>query len=196
MNATNNKNVVSQDVNCNNSVNVSYPTARVVTGILGFLALCTIATNYAVNAVFDMNVFLSVIATALVTCFAACTADMWKNGFQVFTGNVENVVESCCFWNTASRGFLVACAIFSAGAFFSASGATTLVAAFVPVFFPFFVSICGYYVCRTISNASAYCVINTQYVTSAIGQENVSIDSIVTSGRNARKAASGVTVNS
>ena len=51
MNATNNKNVVSQDVNCNNSVNVSYPTARVVPGILGFLALCTIAPNYAVNAV-------------------------------------------------------------------------------------------------------------------------------------------------
>ena len=196
MNATANKNVAKQNVASNNCCNVYYPTARVVTGILGFLALCTIATNYAVNAVFDMNVFLSVIATALVTCFAACTTDMWKNGFQVFTGNVENVADACCFWNTACRGFLVACAIFSAGAFFSATGATTLVAALAPVFFPFFISICGYYVCRTISNASAYCVINSENVNSTYNVENVTIDTNVTSNSNARKDTSGVTVNS
>ncbi|MEC9477226.1 MAG: hypothetical protein VX764_09330 [Planctomycetota bacterium] len=196
MNANNNVNVANQDTSGNNWVNVNYPTARVVTGILGFLALCTIATNYAVNAVFDMNVFLSVIATALVTCFATCTSDMWKNGFQVFTGNVENVADACCFWNTASRGFLVACAIFSAGAFFSATGATTLIAALAPVFFPFFVGICGYYVCRTISNASAYCAINTENVNSTYCVENVTIDTNVTTSSNARKATSGVTVNS
>lgn len=196
MNATNNVNVANQDVNSNNCVNVNYPTARVVTGILGFLALCTIATNYAVNAVFDMNIFLSVVATALVTCFAACTSNMWKNGFQVFSGNIENTTEACCFWNTAARGFVIACAIFSAGAFFSAANATTLVAALAPVFFPFFVSICGYFVCRTISNATAYCLINNQNVNSTYNVENVTIDTNVISSSNARKATTGVTVNS
>ncbi|MGE4620481.1 MAG: hypothetical protein AAEJ04_11800 [Planctomycetota bacterium] len=191
MNVNTNFNAVNE--NCSN---VNYPTARVVTGILGFLALCTIATNYAVNAVFDMNVFLSVIATSLVTCFAACNTEMWKNGFQVFSGKVENIVEACCFWNVAARGFLYACAIFSVGAFFSATNTATFITALAPVFFPFFMSICGYYVCKTISNACAYCVINTQSVNALNWQENVYSDTNVTIDSNATKVTSGVTVNS
>lgn len=196
MNATANKNVANQNVASNNCCNVYYPTARVVTGILGFLALCTIATNYAVNTVFDMNVFLSVVATAAVACFATCTSDMWKNGFQIFTNKVDNIVEAWCFWNTAARGFLVACAIFSAGAFFSAPSTSSIAASFAPVFFPFFVSICGYFVCRTFANACSYCVINTEDVNVINYQENVSNDTKVTADSNAVNAKSTVAVNS
>ena len=196
MNAKTNKNVANQNVVSNNCCIANYPTARVVTGILGFLALCTIATNYAVNTAFDMNIFLSVVATAAVACFAACTSNMWKNGFQIFTGKVDNIVEAYCFWNTAARGFLVACAIFSAGAFFSAPSTSSIAASFAPVFFPFFVSICGYFVCRTLSNACSYCVLNTENINVINWQENVSNDTNVTADSNAVTAGSGVTVNS
>ena len=150
MNNGNNGQIVTNNVN-----SVIFPTARVVSGLLGFYALCTIATNYAVTNNFDFNVFSGIVAMAMVICFSVCTASMWKNGFQVFSGNVENVAEACTYWNKLANGFVVSCVVFTAGAFFASAGSSNIVSAFAPAFFPFFIGMCAYYTCKTIAAACA-----------------------------------------
>jgi len=185
--------------NCSTDCNiVNYPTARVITGVLGFFALCTIATNYAINAMFDLNVFASVIATALVTCFAVCTTSMWKSGYQVFTGQVDNAYDAACYWNTASYGFLVACAIFCSGAFFNAYAvpSATVASAVTAMVFPFIISICGYWVCKAFANACAYCVLENANVNVANWATDVNANTPVQNVTNDCTVTSAETVSS
>jgi hypothetical protein len=165
---------------CNN---VNYPTTRVITGVLGFLALCTIATNYAINAAFNANVFFAVIATSLVTCFAICTTSMWKSGYQVFSGNVDNAYDASCYWNTAAQGFLYAGLLFCGGAFFSSYAASAVVAV-EAIYFPFVVSICGYWVTKAISNACTNCVIENPVANASNWTNNASVATNATSDIN------------
>ena len=177
---------MNANTNCSTSCNnVNFPTTRVITGVLGFLALCTIATNYAINTVFDANVFFSVIATALVTCFAVCTTSMWKSGYQVLSGNVDNAYDASCYWNCAAQGFLYAGLLCCGGAFFS-NYATSSVAAVNAMYFPFVVSICGYWVAKSLSNACAYCVIDNASISSASWGTNVQSVSNATSDINVK----------
>ncbi|HCW44429.1 MAG TPA: hypothetical protein DGU45_03845 [Planctomycetes bacterium] len=149
-------NNIANGQNVTTNVNsVIFPTARVVSGLLGFYALCTIATNYSIATNFDVNVFAGMVATALVTCFAVCTASMWKNGFQVFSGNVDNISEAGTFWSNLATGFVISCVVFTAGAFFASAGSTNIVNALAPAFFPFFIGLCAYYSCKTVSSACA-----------------------------------------
>lgn len=150
MNNSNNGQILTNNVN-----SVIFPTARVVSGLLGFYALCTIATNYAVTSNFDFNVFSGIVAMAMVICFSVCTASMWKNGFQVFSGNVDNVTEASTFWNKLANGFVVSCVAFTAGSFFASSGSSNIVSALAPAYFPFFIGICAYFSCKTIAAACA-----------------------------------------
>ncbi len=145
----------SGQIATNNVNSVVFPTARVVSGILGFYALCTIATNYAVSSSFDFNIFAGIVAMALVICFSVCSPSIWRNGWQVFSGNVDNVSESYTYWNKLAQGFLVSCVIFTAGSFFAGAGSTNIVNALAPAFFPFFISMCGYYTCTTVAAACA-----------------------------------------
>jgi len=181
-------------MNANNDCSTSctnayFPTARVLTGVLGFFALCTIATNYGINTVFDANVFFSVIATALVTCFAVCNSNMWTSAYQVFSGKVNNVADATCYWNTAAYGFLLSCVIFCGSAFLSAVSTTTVAAAAATMYFPFIVSICGYWVCKVIANACAYCLVQatynsaTNYANTTAAGTNVANDNTVISGQ-------------
>lgn len=148
MNNANNGQIVTNNVN-----SVIFPTARVVSGLLGFYALCTIATNYTVTTNFDFNVFSGIVAMALVICFSVCNASMWKNGFQVFSGNVDNVAEACTYWNKLATGFVISCVVFTAGAFITSAGSSNIVNALAPAFFPFFISMCAYYTCKTVAAA-------------------------------------------
>ena len=101
----------------------------------------------------DFNVFAGIVAMAMVICFAVCSASMWKNGFQVFSGNVDNVSEACTYWNKLANGFIVSCVVFTAGSLFAGAGSSNIVNALAPAFFPFFIGMCGYYTCKTIAAA-------------------------------------------
>ena len=148
-------NVNNGQISTNNINSVIFPTARVVSGLLGFYALCTIATNYTVTTNFDFNVFSGIVAMAMVICFSVCTASMCKNGLQVFSGNVDNVVEANTFWNKLANGFIVSCVVFTAGAFINSAGSSNIVSALTPALFPFFIGMCAYYTCKTVAAACA-----------------------------------------
>ena len=74
--------------------------ARVFFGFAVFVTACAFLANAIQFEVFEVNAFLFVCAGTLACCAIACSTDVWKNGFQWFTGKADvNAVQASGFWN-------------------------------------------------------------------------------------------------